>query len=100
MCLGGWLQSAQSGLTLEQCLDAYTREETLGEEDSWFCSGCKAHRRGVMKIDLWKMPDVLVRQKPVSSCLPALHCVSRIRIRKSSQSRSVYTSYSGRSSDG
>ncbi|CAM9116178.1 unnamed protein product, partial [Laminaria digitata] len=50
-----------SGLTLEQCLDAYTREETLEEEDSWYCSSCRAHRRGVMKIDLWKMPDVLVR---------------------------------------
>ena len=61
------LQSAQSGLTLEQCLDAYTREETLGEEDSWFCSGCRAHRRGVMKIDLWKMPDVLVRsERPIT----------------------------------
>lgn len=55
------VQSVLSGLTLEQCLDAYTREETLEEEDSWYCSSCQAHRRGVMKIDLWKMPDVLVR---------------------------------------
>lgn len=54
------MQSVLSGLTLEQCLDAYTREETLEEEDSWYCSSCQAHRRGVMKIDLWKMPDVLV----------------------------------------
>lgn len=55
------VQSVLSGLTLEQCLEAYTREETLEEEDSWYCSSCRAHRRGIMKIDLWKMPDVLVR---------------------------------------
>lgn len=54
------MKSVLSGLTLEQCLDAYTKEETLEEEDSWYCSSCEAHRRGVMKIDLWKMPDVLV----------------------------------------
>lgn len=54
------LQSIHSGLSLEQCLEAYTKEETLEEEDSWYCSNCQAHRRGVMKIDLWKMPDVLV----------------------------------------
>lgn len=53
-------QSIHSGLSLEQCLSAYTKEETLEEEDSWYCSNCQAHRRGVMKIDLWKMPDVLV----------------------------------------
>lgn len=53
-------QSVLSGLTLEQCLDAYTREETLEKEDSWYCSNCQAHRKGIMKIDLWKMPDVLV----------------------------------------
>ncbi|CAN0537870.1 unnamed protein product, partial [Ectocarpus sp. 12 AP-2014] len=62
-----------SGLTLEQCLDAYTREETLEEEDSWYCSGCQAHRRGVMKIDLWKMPDVLVIH------MKRFHCSARWR---------------------
>lgn len=64
--VGVGVQSVLSGLTLEQCLDAYTREETLEEEDSWYCSSCQAHRRGVMKIDLWKMPDVLVSH--VMSC--------------------------------
>ncbi|CAM9124714.1 unnamed protein product [Ectocarpus sp. 4 AP-2014] len=66
-------QSVLSGLTLEQCLDAYTREETLEEEDSWYCSSCQAHRRGVMKIDLWKMPDVLVIH------MKRFHCSARWR---------------------
>lgn len=74
---GGIAKSVLSGLTLEQCLDAYTKEETLEEEDSWYCSSCEAHRRGVMKIDLWKMPDVLVGA--------AMHVIRRDKSRRGSR---------------
>lgn len=73
MVIGIGMQSVYSGLTLEQCLDAYTREETLEEEDSWYCSSCQTHRRGVMKIDLWKMPDVLVSHESLRQMKKHIH---------------------------
>ena len=47
-------------VTLSSCLNAYTREETLDEEDGWYCPRCKTHRRAISKIEPWKLPDILV----------------------------------------
>ncbi|KAI0840444.1 UCH-domain-containing protein [Hypoxylon sp. FL0890] len=48
------------GVSLESCLDEFEREETLSEQDMWFCPGCKEHRRASKKFDLWKTPDILI----------------------------------------
>jgi hypothetical protein len=50
---------ARAGVTLEACLDEYTKEDTL-EEETWRCSRCKALRRASTKTKLWKLPDILV----------------------------------------
>src|SRR5690606_1875059 len=38
-------QRKKSGLTLDQCLDEFGREEILSENDAWYCPRCKEHRR-------------------------------------------------------
>ena len=48
------------GLTLDDCLDKFEREEILSEQDMWYCPRCKEHRRASMKLDLWKTPDILI----------------------------------------
>ncbi|CAK7218314.1 hypothetical protein SEUCBS140593_003505 [Sporothrix eucalyptigena] len=48
------------GLTLDECLDEFEREEILSENDMWYCPRCKEHRRASKKFDLWKTPDILV----------------------------------------
>jgi ubiquitin carboxyl-terminal hydrolase 4/11/15 len=48
------------GLTLDQCLDEFGREEILSENDAWYCPRCKEHRRASKKFELWKAPDILV----------------------------------------
>ncbi|KAG6850558.1 hypothetical protein H0H93_011757 [Arthromyces matolae] len=48
------------GLTLQNCLDEFTKEEKLGEDDLWYCPQCKKHQQATKKFDLWKAPDVLV----------------------------------------
>ncbi|KAG6811700.1 hypothetical protein H0H92_006207 [Tricholoma furcatifolium] len=48
------------GLTLQDCLDEFTKEEKLGEDDLWYCPRCKKHQQATKKFDLWKAPDVLV----------------------------------------
>jgi hypothetical protein len=45
---------------LADCVEAFTRPECLGEADSWFCAACKAHVRATKKLDLWRLPEVLV----------------------------------------
>ncbi|KAI0657997.1 cysteine proteinase [Cubamyces menziesii] len=50
----------QKGITLQDCLDEFTKEEELGEDDLWYCPRCKKHQRATKRFDLWKVPDVLV----------------------------------------
>ncbi|KAI7818214.1 hypothetical protein BC939DRAFT_480534 [Gamsiella multidivaricata] len=47
-------------VTLEDCLNEYTKEEQLGEEDLWYCPSCKKHQQATKKLDIWKLPDILV----------------------------------------
>ncbi|PIL25106.1 hypothetical protein GSI_12995 [Ganoderma sinense ZZ0214-1] len=50
----------QKGITLQDCLDEFTKEEKLGEDDLWYCPRCKKHQQATKRFDLWKVPDVLV----------------------------------------
>lgn len=47
-------------ISLEDCLDEFTKEEKLGEDDLWYCPQCKKHQQATKKFDLWKVPDILV----------------------------------------
>ncbi|KAK0711421.1 hypothetical protein B0H67DRAFT_602227 [Lasiosphaeris hirsuta] len=50
----------KNGITLDDCLDEFEKEEILSEQDTWYCPRCKEHRRASKKFDLWKTPDILV----------------------------------------
>jgi len=47
-------------ISLEQCMDVFRQREQLGEDDPWYCEGCKAHRCAFKKMDLWDAPRILV----------------------------------------
>lgn len=47
-------------LSLDDCLDEFTKAEQLSEDDLWYCPACKDFRQATKKFDLWKAPDVLV----------------------------------------
>ncbi|KAF9609046.1 hypothetical protein IFM89_012486 [Coptis chinensis] len=47
-------------LSLYTCLEAFLREEPLVPEDMWFCPKCKEQRQASKKLDLWRLPEVLV----------------------------------------
>ncbi|CAI7791049.1 unnamed protein product [Closterium sp. NIES-53] len=49
-----------SGVTLFSCLDAFIKEEPLGPDDMWYCPQCKEHRQATKKLDLWRLPEILV----------------------------------------
>lgn len=60
-------------ISLDSCLKAFTGEEELGEDELYYCSKCRAHRLATKKLDLWRLPPVLVSGAQFSTAVgPAL----------------------------
>jgi ubiquitin carboxyl-terminal hydrolase 4/11/15 len=53
-------QRQKHGITLDDCLNEFGKEEVLSEMDTWYCPRCKEHRRATKKFELWKTPDILI----------------------------------------
>ncbi|XP_069471171.1 ubiquitin carboxyl-terminal hydrolase 32 isoform X2 [Ambystoma mexicanum] len=47
-------------INLDSCLRAFTSEEELGEDEMYFCSKCKTHCLATKKLDLWRLPPILI----------------------------------------
>ncbi|XP_050226704.1 ubiquitin carboxyl-terminal hydrolase 8-like [Mercurialis annua] len=47
-------------VSLYKCLEAFLTEEPLGQEDMWYCPACKKHQQATKKLDLWRLPEILV----------------------------------------
>jgi ubiquitin carboxyl-terminal hydrolase 6/32 len=48
-------------ISLERCLEAFTKEEELGENEKYFCTHCKCHQLAKIKLEIWRLPPILVR---------------------------------------
>ncbi len=46
--------------TLEECVEEFTKEEILDGENKWKCPICKSFQRASKKIDIWKLPSILI----------------------------------------
>lgn len=46
--------------TLEECVEEFTKEEILDGENKWKCPRCKCFQRASKKIDIWKLPSILI----------------------------------------
>jgi ubiquitin carboxyl-terminal hydrolase 4/11/15 len=53
-------EKSHKGITLQDCLEEFTKQEKLGEDDLWYCPQCKKHQQATKQFDLWKAPDILV----------------------------------------
>lgn len=53
-------EKSHKGITLQDCLEEFTKQEQLGEDDLWYCPQCKKHQQATKQFDLWKAPDILV----------------------------------------
>ncbi|XP_042821379.1 ubiquitin carboxyl-terminal hydrolase 32 isoform X1 [Panthera tigris] len=47
-------------INLDSCLRAFTSEEELGENEMYYCSKCKTHCLATKKLDLWRLPPILI----------------------------------------
>ncbi|XP_074281691.1 ubiquitin carboxyl-terminal hydrolase 8-like [Silene latifolia] len=50
----------QESVSLYKCLEGFLKEEPLGPEDMWYCPSCKQHQQASKKLDLWRLPEILV----------------------------------------
>jgi ubiquitin carboxyl-terminal hydrolase 4/11/15 len=53
-------RSGKQAIDIEDCLNEFTKEEQLGEDDLWYCPRCKEHQQATKKFELWSVPDILV----------------------------------------
>ncbi|XP_059668642.1 ubiquitin carboxyl-terminal hydrolase 8-like [Cornus florida] len=57
---GLFTKKPQESVSLYKCLEAFLKEEPLGPEDMWYCPKCKNHQQASKKLDLWRLPEILV----------------------------------------
>lgn len=50
----------ETAASVTSCLKDWGKAEQLGEDDMWYCSNCKDHRRAFKQLSLFRLPDVLV----------------------------------------
>jgi hypothetical protein len=48
------------GLSVYDCVEAFTGKETLRPTEAWYCPTCKKHQCAEKKFDLWRLPDTLI----------------------------------------
>ncbi|KAI3638683.1 hypothetical protein MIR68_003181 [Amoeboaphelidium protococcarum] len=56
----GTTSSSSGEVSLYDCFKYFSTPEILGENDAWYCPRCKKHQQASKKMDLYKLPDVLV----------------------------------------
>ncbi|XVE96263.1 hypothetical protein REPUB_Repub02eG0205800 [Reevesia pubescens] len=50
----------QESISLHKCLEGFLQEEPLGPDDMWYCPRCKKPQQANKKLDLWRLPEILV----------------------------------------
>ncbi|XP_066448745.1 ubiquitin carboxyl-terminal hydrolase 8 [Eleutherodactylus coqui] len=51
---------SSSKCSLQDCLKSFSKEEKLTDMNRFFCSNCKTRRDSTKKIEIWKLPPVLL----------------------------------------
>uniref|UniRef100_A0A8C8SXP0 Ubiquitin carboxyl-terminal hydrolase 8 n=1 Tax=Pelusios castaneus TaxID=367368 RepID=A0A8C8SXP0_9SAUR len=52
--------ASTSKCTLQECLRSFSREEKLTDSNRFYCSHCKTQRDSLKKLEIWKLPRVLL----------------------------------------
>eukprot|EP00455_Lapot_gusevi_P009468 TRINITY_DN1423_c0_g1_i5.p1 TRINITY_DN1423_c0_g1~~TRINITY_DN1423_c0_g1_i5.p1 ORF type:complete len:919 (+),score=331.64 TRINITY_DN1423_c0_g1_i5:79-2835(+) len=51
---------AANSFHINECIAEFTKQETLSENDAWFCPSCRKFQCASKKFDIWKTPDILI----------------------------------------
>jgi len=47
-------------VSLQECIELYTSQEKLSEDDKWYCPRCKLFQQATKKLNIWMLPEVLI----------------------------------------
>ncbi|XP_068086711.1 ubiquitin carboxyl-terminal hydrolase 32 [Anabrus simplex] len=53
-------QQQSEPINLDYCLEAFTKEEHLGEDEKYYCSKCRQHQLASKKLQIWRLPPILI----------------------------------------
>ena len=51
-----------TGVNLASCFNGYEKLETLSGNDQWYCRNCKEHRDITKKLEIYKVPKIMILQ--------------------------------------
>eukprot|EP01139_Manchomonas_bermudensis_P002319 Amastigsp_a4354_12.p2 type:complete len:212 gc:universal Amastigsp_a4354_12:647-12(-) len=54
------LDEENKPVSLDECFGWFSKEERMDEADAWRCPQCADLRRATKKLDLWRVPPVLI----------------------------------------
>lgn len=49
-----------SPIELDSCLEAFTKEEQLADDEKYYCSKCRDHQLASKKLQIWRLPPILI----------------------------------------
>ncbi|KAI4785741.1 hypothetical protein KUCAC02_037584, partial [Chaenocephalus aceratus] len=52
--------ASTSKCSLQDCLRLFSKEEKLTDNNKVFCRHCKAHRDSTKKLEIWKVPPIVL----------------------------------------
>uniref|UniRef100_A0A8C1GU40 ubiquitinyl hydrolase 1 n=1 Tax=Cyprinus carpio TaxID=7962 RepID=A0A8C1GU40_CYPCA len=52
--------TSSSKCSLQDCLKLFSKEERLTDSNRFYCSHCKTHRDAIKKMQIWKVPPILL----------------------------------------
>lgn len=55
------VERLSESVALNSCLESYTKEEELSEEEKYMCAKCGTLQLATKKLQIWRLPPVLVR---------------------------------------
>ena len=55
-------KKSKETITLDACMKAFSREELLTGSDQWYCNKCKEQRDIFKKLELYRLPKILIIQ--------------------------------------
>ena len=73
------LRAATEPITLNKCLEQFTKQEELGDDEKYYCSNCKSHQLASKKLQIWRLPAVLVSNETIL----AIHCKIKFTLHNS-----------------
>lgn len=50
----------QESVDISECFNLFSRREQLDQENTVYCSNCKEHKQGFKKMDIFRLPKILI----------------------------------------